>query len=164
MSPKHHLDESVQRQIIDRLKTYHQDASPLLRLVEEEEKWEAPDHFPGVRLQNWGGTEPKLTVTCMVIKVTDNDRRTSSLSRAEFCGSQSDNVRQYNFKIEVVEMLKDMNWAFLNENPSWVPGAPRKAAVANFKLLTGHDCLRYLLYRLISPTHSTVLCVTVVGL
>ncbi|GFV51357.1 hypothetical protein TNCV_4687201 [Trichonephila clavipes] len=34
-------------------------ASPLVRLVEEEVRWEAPDHHQGVFNQNWGGTEPK---------------------------------------------------------------------------------------------------------
>ncbi|GFU76351.1 uncharacterized protein TNCV_285511 [Trichonephila clavipes] len=40
-----------------------------------------------------------------------------------------------------------LHWAILNENPSCVPGAPRKAAVAHFKLLTGLDCLRSHLHR-----------------
>ncbi|GFY08772.1 hypothetical protein TNCV_4659651 [Trichonephila clavipes] len=35
----------------------HQAASPFVRLVEGEERWEAPDHSPGVLPQNWGGTE-----------------------------------------------------------------------------------------------------------
>ncbi|GFS79312.1 hypothetical protein TNCV_4409651 [Trichonephila clavipes] len=29
-----------------------------------------------------------------------------------------------------------------DENPSWIPEAPREAAVAHFRLWTGHDCLR----------------------
>ncbi|GFT92889.1 uncharacterized protein TNCV_740491 [Trichonephila clavipes] len=32
----------------------------------------------GVLPQNWGGTELNRTVTCMVLKATANDRRTSS--------------------------------------------------------------------------------------
>ncbi|GFT15810.1 hypothetical protein TNCV_3314241 [Trichonephila clavipes] len=32
----------------------------------------------GVIPQNWGGTKPNHTVTCMVFKATANDRRTSS--------------------------------------------------------------------------------------
>ncbi|GFV56396.1 uncharacterized protein TNCV_855491 [Trichonephila clavipes] len=50
-------------------------ASPLVRLVEEEERWEAPDHPQGVLPQNWGGTEQNRTVTCMVLKAKANDRR-----------------------------------------------------------------------------------------
>ncbi|PRD36080.1 UNVERIFIED_CONTAM: hypothetical protein NCL1_09708 [Trichonephila clavipes] len=38
-------------------------ASPLAWLVEGEERWEAPDHPP-----KWGGNEPTLTVTCMMLK------------------------------------------------------------------------------------------------
>ncbi|GFU89898.1 hypothetical protein TNCV_1287791 [Trichonephila clavipes] len=33
-------------------------------------------------------------------------------------------------------MSEDKNWAILNENLSYVPGAPRKAAVAHFIFLT----------------------------
>ncbi|GFW19887.1 hypothetical protein TNCV_3561901 [Trichonephila clavipes] len=44
--------------------------------------------------------------------------------------------------MEVAEMSKDKNWTILNENPSWMTGDPRKAAVAHFRLLTGHGCLR----------------------
>ncbi|GFU42133.1 uncharacterized protein TNCV_4553471 [Trichonephila clavipes] len=40
-----------------------------------EEKWEAPDHPQIILTQNWGVTEPKRTVTCMVLKATVNDRR-----------------------------------------------------------------------------------------
>ncbi|GFW49484.1 hypothetical protein TNCV_3059901 [Trichonephila clavipes] len=52
---------------------------------------------------------------------------------------------KYNFKMEDAEMLKDKNWAILNGNLSWVP---RKAVVADFRLLTGHDCLKFHLYRI----------------
>ncbi|GFY13056.1 transposable element Tc3 transposase [Trichonephila clavipes] len=47
--------------------------SLLVRLVEEEERWEVPDHP-----QNWGGIEPNHTVTCMVLFAEENDRRKSS--------------------------------------------------------------------------------------
>ncbi|GFW69653.1 hypothetical protein TNCV_489971 [Trichonephila clavipes] len=50
--------------------------------------------------------------------------------------------------MEVAEMSKDKTWAIMNKNPSWVPGAPRKAAVDHFRLLTCHDCLRSHLYRI----------------
>ncbi|GFV34259.1 uncharacterized protein TNCV_991801 [Trichonephila clavipes] len=49
---------------------------PLMKLVEGEEKWEAPDH-PTLP-QNWGGTELNRSVTCMVLRATTNDMRTSS--------------------------------------------------------------------------------------
>ncbi|GFU53066.1 uncharacterized protein TNCV_3098501 [Trichonephila clavipes] len=52
-------------------------ANPFVRLVEEEERWETPTLPQGV-LQNWGGTKPNRTVTCMVLKATANDWRTSS--------------------------------------------------------------------------------------
>ncbi|GFT98081.1 uncharacterized protein TNCV_789031 [Trichonephila clavipes] len=49
--------------------------SPLVRLVEGEERWEAPDHPQDVLPLNWGGIEPNRTVTCMVLKTTANDKR-----------------------------------------------------------------------------------------
>ncbi|GFT57939.1 uncharacterized protein TNCV_2768471 [Trichonephila clavipes] len=48
-------------------------ASPLVWLVEGEERWKAPDHPQGFLLLSWGGTQQKRTVTCMVLKA--NDRR-----------------------------------------------------------------------------------------
>ncbi|GFS62225.1 uncharacterized protein TNCV_477441 [Trichonephila clavipes] len=52
-------------------------ASPLVRLVEGEERWEAPGH-QGVLPLSWGGTEQNRTVTCMVLKAKANDRRKNS--------------------------------------------------------------------------------------
>ncbi|GFW39753.1 histone-lysine N-methyltransferase SETMAR [Trichonephila clavipes] len=53
-------------------------ASPLVRLAEREKRWEAPDHSQGVLPQKWGETQQNRTITCMVLKATANDRRTSS--------------------------------------------------------------------------------------
>ncbi|GFT61803.1 cullin-4A [Trichonephila clavipes] len=54
-----------------------QAVSHLVRL--EKERWEAPDPHPQSILPlNWGRTELNCTVTCMVLKDTTNDRRTSS--------------------------------------------------------------------------------------
>ncbi|GFX96643.1 hypothetical protein TNCV_244301 [Trichonephila clavipes] len=57
----------------------------------------------------------------------------------------SNMVFEYNFKIEAVcgYASKDKNWAILS--PCW---APRKASVAQSRLLTGHDCLIFHLYRI----------------
>ncbi|GFX73753.1 uncharacterized protein TNCV_4290691 [Trichonephila clavipes] len=59
-------------------------ASPLMRLVEEEERWEAPDHHSGAFPQNWGGNEPNRIVTCMVLKATDKCRRHLALCHDKF--------------------------------------------------------------------------------
>ncbi|GFW90922.1 uncharacterized protein TNCV_2419151 [Trichonephila clavipes] len=53
-------------------------ASPLMGLVEGEERWEDPGHPQGFLSLNWGGTEQNRTVTCMVLKATANDRRKNS--------------------------------------------------------------------------------------
>ncbi|GFV31291.1 hypothetical protein TNCV_2281701, partial [Trichonephila clavipes] len=55
------------------------------RLVEGEQRWEAPDNPHGVFPQNWGGTEQNRAATCMGLKAKANDRRKSLvLSRDEF--------------------------------------------------------------------------------
>ncbi|GFU33509.1 uncharacterized protein TNCV_1797561 [Trichonephila clavipes] len=61
-------------------------ASPLVRLVESEERWEVPVHPLDVLPQNWGETEPNRFVTCMVLKATANDRRRLALCNDEFRG------------------------------------------------------------------------------
>ncbi|GFT29660.1 transposable element Tcb2 transposase [Trichonephila clavipes] len=63
-------------------------ASPLVRLVEEQQRWEAPDHPQSVLPQNWGGNEPNcaVAVTCMVLKATANDRRHLALFHDELRG------------------------------------------------------------------------------
>ncbi|GFV94581.1 uncharacterized protein TNCV_3826481 [Trichonephila clavipes] len=49
--------------------------SPLVRLVEGEERWDTPDHPQGVFPQNWGKTVLNRSVTCMVFKAKANDMR-----------------------------------------------------------------------------------------
>ncbi|GFU72137.1 uncharacterized protein TNCV_3049971 [Trichonephila clavipes] len=61
-------------------------ASPLVRLVAGEERWEALDHPQGVLPQNWGETELNRSVMCIGLKATSNDRRHLALSHAEFHG------------------------------------------------------------------------------
>ncbi|GFT08594.1 uncharacterized protein TNCV_661701 [Trichonephila clavipes] len=53
-------------------------ASPLVWLVEGEERWEAPDDPQGFLPLNWGGTEQNRLVTCVVLKAKDNDRLKNS--------------------------------------------------------------------------------------
>ncbi|GFW53303.1 uncharacterized protein TNCV_4075241 [Trichonephila clavipes] len=43
--------------------------SPVMWLVEGEERWEAPGHTHGFLPLNWSGTEQKRTVTCMVLRL-----------------------------------------------------------------------------------------------
>ncbi|GFY26812.1 uncharacterized protein TNCV_4375581 [Trichonephila clavipes] len=43
-------------------------ASPLVWLVEDEERWEAPGHLQCFLSLNWGGTEENRTVTCVQLK------------------------------------------------------------------------------------------------
>ncbi|GFW08568.1 uncharacterized protein TNCV_2775901 [Trichonephila clavipes] len=64
-------------------------ASPLVWLVEGEERWEASDHPQSVFPLNWGGTKPNRTMTCMVLKATVNDRRHLALCHDEFHGPRS---------------------------------------------------------------------------
>ncbi|GFW63208.1 hypothetical protein TNCV_581481 [Trichonephila clavipes] len=60
--------------------------SPLVRLVEGEERWEAMT-TPGYSYPNRGGIEENRTVNCMVLKAKANNRRKSLiLNRDEFRG------------------------------------------------------------------------------
>ncbi|GFV22931.1 uncharacterized protein TNCV_2623841 [Trichonephila clavipes] len=69
----------------------HQTANPLVSLVEGEEMREALDNPQGVLPQNWGGTEPNRTITCMVLKSTTNDwRKNLAPCSDEFRGPCSD--------------------------------------------------------------------------
>ncbi|GFT92252.1 uncharacterized protein TNCV_4092891 [Trichonephila clavipes] len=69
----------------------HRAASPLVGLVEGEERWVAPSHLQGVLPQNWGGTQENRSVTYRVLKAKDNDRRKNlAFHRDEFRGSCSD--------------------------------------------------------------------------
>ncbi|GFX08943.1 uncharacterized protein TNCV_2966541 [Trichonephila clavipes] len=61
-------------------------ASPLVRLMEGEGRWEASDHPRGVLPQNWGETELNSSVTCMVLKATANDMCHLALCHDEFRG------------------------------------------------------------------------------
>ncbi|GFW75395.1 uncharacterized protein TNCV_4190491 [Trichonephila clavipes] len=58
-------------------------ASPLVTLVEGEERWEASDYPHSVIPQNCGGMELNRIVTCMVLKATANDRRHLTFSHDE---------------------------------------------------------------------------------
>ncbi|GFT89427.1 hypothetical protein TNCV_4387091 [Trichonephila clavipes] len=55
-----------------------QAASPLVRLMEEEERRDSPNHPQEVLLQIWDGSKPNRSVIFMVLKTTVNDRRTTS--------------------------------------------------------------------------------------
>ncbi|GFV18607.1 uncharacterized protein TNCV_2872391 [Trichonephila clavipes] len=59
-------------------------ASPLVRLVEGEERCEAPDQPQVVLPQNWGEIELNRSVTFTALKATSNDRRHSALFHDEF--------------------------------------------------------------------------------
>ncbi|GFU77537.1 uncharacterized protein TNCV_3499101 [Trichonephila clavipes] len=59
-------------------------SNPLVWLVEKEVRWEAPAHPQGFLPLNWGETE--VSVTCMVLKATTNDRRHLAFCHDEFRG------------------------------------------------------------------------------
>ncbi|GFV87569.1 uncharacterized protein TNCV_3282071 [Trichonephila clavipes] len=59
-------------------------ASPLGRLVEGEEMWEASDHLQSAVPLNWYGIEPNRTVSSMVLKATANGRHHLAFCHDEF--------------------------------------------------------------------------------
>ncbi|GFU33966.1 uncharacterized protein TNCV_656321 [Trichonephila clavipes] len=85
-----------------------QAASPLMRLLEVEERWEGSDHSQSVLPLNWGLTEPHRTFTCMVLKAMANDRRHLSLCHDEFRRPRSglcrsDSISSKNNKRKIVK-------------------------------------------------------------
>ncbi|GFW63217.1 uncharacterized protein TNCV_581571 [Trichonephila clavipes] len=65
----------------------HRAASPLVWLVDAEERYESPLHPQGFLPLNWGGIEPNRSDLCMVFYAKANDRRKSvALCRDEFRG------------------------------------------------------------------------------
>ncbi|GFV91984.1 uncharacterized protein TNCV_1894201 [Trichonephila clavipes] len=63
----------------------HTAESPQVKLVEEEERCEAPT-TPRVFSQNWGEAELNRFVTRMVLKATANDMHPLALCHDEFRG------------------------------------------------------------------------------
>ncbi|GFV40939.1 uncharacterized protein TNCV_2665301 [Trichonephila clavipes] len=47
-------------------------ASPLVRLMEVEKRWEAPGHTQGVLPQNWGETELNRSITFIAGQVSQS--------------------------------------------------------------------------------------------
>ncbi|GFV26433.1 uncharacterized protein TNCV_4308321 [Trichonephila clavipes] len=60
-------------------------ASPFVRLVKKEEV-AGPDHSMVFLPQVWRGRESSHTVTCIMLKATDNDRPHLALCHDEFLG------------------------------------------------------------------------------
>ncbi|GFV51327.1 uncharacterized protein TNCV_3615251 [Trichonephila clavipes] len=61
----------------------------LVKWVEGEKGWEAPDNAQGILLLSWGGTEINHSVTCMVLKATANNMSYLALCHDEFRGPSS---------------------------------------------------------------------------
>ncbi|GFW29442.1 uncharacterized protein TNCV_743841 [Trichonephila clavipes] len=61
-------------------------ASPHVRLVDGQERWEIPDYPQDVIPLNWGETELNRSIAFMVLKATANDRRHFALCHDEFRG------------------------------------------------------------------------------
>ncbi|GFT38895.1 hypothetical protein TNCV_1585831 [Trichonephila clavipes] len=64
----------------------------------------------GGHLQNWGGTEPKCSFTCMTLKVAENVRRNLTPCHEEHRGCRSDlttvsNPRLNNAGLKFVTMM-----------------------------------------------------------
>ncbi|GFU24258.1 uncharacterized protein TNCV_3395821 [Trichonephila clavipes] len=61
--------------------------SPLVRLMERKDRWEAPDHHQEAYPENWGENELNRSFTFRVLKATDNVRRHLALCHDEFRGA-----------------------------------------------------------------------------
>ncbi|GFV36446.1 uncharacterized protein TNCV_2234931 [Trichonephila clavipes] len=80
-------------------------ARPLMRLLEEEERWESPDHPQGFLPLKWGRTEQNRTVACMVLNAKANNMRTNlGLGCDELRGPRSDFVRHDNRNLIICQI------------------------------------------------------------
>ncbi|GFV91016.1 hypothetical protein TNCV_1248991 [Trichonephila clavipes] len=93
-------------------------ASPLVWLEEGEDRWGAPDDPQGVLPQNWGRNESNRTVTCMMLKATDNDRRHLALCHDEFRGLRSGLCRS---DLSLDTYILSQQSPTLNSSPSCNP-------------------------------------------
>ncbi|GFU86342.1 uncharacterized protein TNCV_2116951 [Trichonephila clavipes] len=81
-----------------------QAVSPFVRLVEGEQKWEAPDS-QGVLRQNWGGNELNLTVTTWCSRLLLTTGVHLALCHDEFQGHGSDKVEISDYKIAPSKLI-----------------------------------------------------------
>ncbi|GFV66078.1 uncharacterized protein TNCV_2891481 [Trichonephila clavipes] len=101
-------------------------ASPLVRLVEEEEQWETADHLQGAHLQNWGGTELNLTIPLMVLKALDRFNVHRCPTRWVFSGTglepvtKQATVRYLYHSATTATTLSQHTWRYVNER-LWYP-------------------------------------------
>ncbi|GFX11439.1 hypothetical protein TNCV_2818731 [Trichonephila clavipes] len=139
---------------LDRLTGIGRLASPLVRLEEREERWKTLPQ--AVLPQNCGGTEPKCTVICMVLNA--NDRRTLlPFATMNFADLDSMFLSIRSIKARAQEdfynHVSHKSWrnAILN-----LRNVSRHRVVAEFRLSTGHDCLRNNLYSILSIVYITI--------
>ncbi|GFX03022.1 uncharacterized protein TNCV_3261681 [Trichonephila clavipes] len=113
-------------------------ASLLVWLMEREERWENPDLLQGTLPQNWGGTELSCTVTCMVLKVTANDRRTSNpeaLNRRFYLGIWTVKTVLNPISGQVFDAGHDESGVFLSaewHDSDWLDDGIREATLYPF--------------------------------
>ncbi|GFX58989.1 hypothetical protein TNCV_3814231 [Trichonephila clavipes] len=108
-------------------------ASPLVMQVEGQRGRKSRTTPQGVLSQNWGvgWNRAKHSAICMVLKATDNDRRTPSPHHDELRGPRNDSVDQAD------RNSNKINWNNLKD----LPMGPRRTTVAEFSLASGHDFL-----------------------
>ncbi|GFV26394.1 hypothetical protein TNCV_5087071 [Trichonephila clavipes] len=71
----------------------HQTTSPLVRLVEVEDRKEVPGNLQRFTPQNWGGTEPNHSISCWCSELRLTTGVYRSLRRNDFRGPRCDTVR-----------------------------------------------------------------------
>ncbi|GFU24159.1 uncharacterized protein TNCV_2007451 [Trichonephila clavipes] len=110
---------------------------PLEKLVEGEEKWEAPDHFQVVLPQYWDETELNHSVTCMVLTATVNDRRHLALCHDEFRVSRSglcrSGLKQIPFEGSLPHPIGMLEIVFFNPSLKSVDAETLQTALARLR-------------------------------
>ncbi|GFS48442.1 uncharacterized protein TNCV_2297621 [Trichonephila clavipes] len=64
-----------------------------------------------------------------------------------FCQTEIKRIFRESFRLTASRVARDKPWSTLCKKSHDIPNSPRAAAVAKFRLLTGHDCLCAHLFR-----------------
>ncbi|GFV42953.1 uncharacterized protein LOC103524116 [Trichonephila clavipes] len=77
-----------------------------------------------------------------------------------FCQAEIERIFRESFRLTASRVARDKPWSTLCKKSHGIPSSPRAAAVAKFRLLTGHDCLCAHLFRFNLVTSLSAFCVT----
>ncbi|GFU20090.1 uncharacterized protein LOC103524116 [Trichonephila clavipes] len=88
-----------------------------------------------------------LTSPICVLCDTGQDMTAAHLDECSALNDLNCIVKRESFRLTASRVARDKPWSTLCKKSHGIPSSPRAAAVAKFRLLTGHDCLCAHLFR-----------------